>query len=186
MATRPRILALHKPRGTLVSRAPEAGATTVFELLRPPYADWWCSGRLDKDSEGLLLLCDDPRWAHRLAAPDGLPKTYVATVRGLPSEEDLEPMRRGGQPLDGRPLRPVEVRLLEAGPRGATRFEVVLREGRHRQVRRQFLATRHTVQRLVRVAIGPIRLGSLAPGEHRELSRAEVNAVAVELERERA
>lgn len=181
----PRVLALHKPRGVLVSRAPEAGATTVFELVGAPFDRWWCAGRLDKDSEGLLLLCDDPRWAHRLAAPGGLPKTYVATVRGRPSEADLEPMRRGGELLDGRPLRPVEVRLLTAGPRGRTRFEVVLREGLHRQVRRQFLATRHTVQRLERVAIGPLRLGDLPPGAHRELGRDEVTALLVELARER-
>lgn len=185
MVPLPRVLALHKPRGVLVSRAAEAGATTVFELVGPPFCQWWSAGRLDKDSEGLLLLCDDPRWAHRLAAPGGLSKTYVATVRGLPSEADLEPMRRGGELLDGRPLRPVEVRLLSAGPQGSTRFEVVLREGRHRQIRRLFLATRHTVQRLERVAIGPLRLAGLPPGAHRELGPTEVTALVAELAKER-
>jgi pseudouridine synthase len=186
VAPLPRVLALNKPRGVLVSTVPEAGATTVFALLEPPFDRWWCAGRLDKDTQGLLLLCDDPGWAQRLMEPDGVPKTYVATVRGLPTDEDLEPIRRGGALLDGHPLRPVEVRRLGPAPHGKTRFELVLREGRRRQIRRQLYAAGHRVRHLIRLAVGPVHLGDLAPGEHRELSRNEVVALLAELERQRS
>lgn len=186
MAPLPRVVALNKPRGVLVSTVPEAGATTVFALLAPPYDRWWCVGRLDKDTEGLLLLCDDPAFAQRLMEPDGVPKTYLATVRGLPTEEDLEPIRRGGDLLDGHPLRPVEVRRLGPELRGKSRLELVLREGRRRQIRRQLYAAGHRVRHLVRLAVGPVHLGDLAPGEQRELSRNEVAALLAELERQRA
>jgi 23S rRNA pseudouridine2605 synthase len=170
----PRVAALHKPKGVLVSRVAEAGAPTVASLLAEPYRGWWCVGRLDKDSEGLLLLCDDPRWAQRLMDPGRLAKTYQVTVRGLPTEEDLAPMRRGGLLFDGHPLLPVEVRRLGCAPRGGTRVEVVLHEGRHRQIRRLFLQAGHRVRRLVRVAVGTVRLGELPPGGLRELSPEEV------------
>ena len=170
----PRVAAFHKPPGVLVSRVSEAGAPTVRSLLPEPFCDWWCVGRLDKDSEGLLLLCDDPRWAQRMMEPGGVAKTYRVTVRGLPTEEELEPMRRGGVVLDGHPLLPVAVRRLGKAPPGGTHFEVVLHEGRHRQIRRLFLPGGHRVRRLVRVAVGPVTLAGLAAGEVRELGREEV------------
>ena len=174
-----RIYALHKPRKALVSRVREAGARTVFEFLPDPYRDWYAVGRLDKDSEGLLLFCDDPRLAQRLMDPGAVAKRYLVTVAGFPREEDLEPMRRGGLVIEGQPARPAEVRRLGKAPRGGTRLEVVLHEGRNREIRRLFAAAGFKVRRLVRTAVGPLELGDLPEGEGRELSPAEVAALRV-------
>lgn len=171
-----RIYAWHKPRGVLVSRVAEGGAATVFSLLAEPYRRWFPVGRLDKDSEGLLLFANDAVTAQRLMDPGGLAKRYLVTVHGLPTEAALEAMRRGGTVLDGHPLRPLEVRLVGKAPRGGTRLEVTLHEGRNRQIRRLFHAAGTKVRRLVRVALGPVHLGELAPGAGRELGAAEVEA----------
>ena len=112
----PRIFALHKPRKVVVSRVREGGARTVFELLPEGYRDWYAVGRLDKDSEGLLLLCDDPRLAQRLMDPGGVAKSYLVTVRGFPRAKDLEKVRRGGVVIDGRATSPVEVTTPRQGP----------------------------------------------------------------------
>jgi 23S rRNA pseudouridine2605 synthase len=181
--TLPRVLLLHKPRGVVVSTVAAAGERTVFELVPEPQRGWFCVGRLDKESEGALLFCSDSRWAQRLMDPGGVAKTYVVTVRGLPTEEDLAPMRRGGLVVDGAPLAPVEVRRLGKAPRGGTRLEVVLHEGRNRQIRRLFAAADLKVRRLVRVAVGPIVLGELAPGTGRELDEVEVTALLAALHR---
>ena len=173
----PRILALHKPRGFVVSRVREGGARTVFELLGEPYGEWFAVGRLDADSEGLLLFCDDPRLAQRLMDPGGVAKSYLVTVRGFPREEELDGVRRGGLIIDGRPTRPAEVTRLGKAPRGGTRLEVVLHEGRNREIRRAFAAAGFKVRTLVRVAVGPVTLGDLPEGEGRELSREEVTAL---------
>jgi 23S rRNA pseudouridine2605 synthase len=173
----PRVFLYHKPRGVLVSTVAESGAPTVFSLLPEAQRSWFCVGRLDKESEGALLLCSDSRWAQRLMDPGGVAKTYVVTVRGLPLEGDLEPMRRGGLAAAGKLLAPVEVRRLGKAPRGGTRFEVVLREGRNREIRRLFAAAGFKVRRLVRVAVGPVELGGLAAGEGRELAVSEVEAL---------
>ncbi|OYV97617.1 MAG: hypothetical protein B7Z68_03025, partial [Acidobacteria bacterium 21-70-11] len=171
------IYALHKPRTFVVSRVREGGARTVFELLPDAYRDWFAVGRLDKDSEGLLLFCDDPRLAQRLMDPGAVAKRYLVTVVGFPDEEALEPMRQGGLVIDGQPARAAEVRRLGKAPRGGTRFEVVLHEGRNREIRRLFLAAGFKVRRLVRTAVGPVELGDLPEGEGRELTPAEVAAL---------
>ena len=173
----PRIFALHKPRGFVVSRVREGGARTVFELLSEPYREWFAVGRLDTDSEGLLLFCDDPRLAQRLMDPGEVGKTYLVTVRGFPREEDLDGVRRGGLVIDGRPTRPAEVRRLGKAPRGGTRLEVVLHEGRNREIRRVFAAAGFKVRGLVRTAVGPLALGDLPEGEGRELSPEVVAAL---------
>ncbi len=162
----------------MVSRVREGGARTVFELLPEADRDWFAVGRLDKDSEGLLLFCDDPRLAQRLMDPGAVAKRYLVTVAGFPREEELEPMRRGGLVIDGQPARPAEVRRLGKAPRGGTRLEVVLHEGRNREIRRLFLAAGFKVRRLVRTAVGPLELGDLPEGEGRELDAAEVAALA--------
>jgi 23S rRNA pseudouridine2605 synthase len=162
----------------VVSRVREGGARTVFELLPDAYRDWFAVGRLDKESEGLLLLCDDPRLAQRLMDPGGVAKRYLVTVTGFPREEELEPMRRGGLVIDGEAARPAEVRRLGKAPRGGTRLEVVLHEGRNREIRRLFLAAGFKVRRLVRTAVGPLELGDLPEAEGRELDAAEIAALA--------
>jgi pseudouridine synthase len=170
----PKIVLLHKPRGVLVSRVSEGGAPTVFSLLPQPWASFHPVGRLDKDSEGLLLLCQDPKLAQRLMDPGVLAKTYLVTVRGLPKEETLEALRAGGLDLGGRKTRPAQVRVLGKAPRGGTRLEVILHEGMNRQIRRCFHRFGHRVRRLQRVAVGPVALGSLPPGHWRDLTPWEV------------
>ena len=143
---------MHKPRKVVVSRVREGGARTVFELLPEGYRDWYAVGRLDKDSEGLLLLCDDPRLAQRLMDPGGVARRYLVTVRGFPRAKDLERVRRGGVVIDGWATSPVEVTHLGKAPRGGTRLQVVLHEGRNREIRRLFAAAGFDVRRLIRVA----------------------------------
>ena len=157
----------------------EGGARTVFELLPDAYRDWFAVGRLDKDSEGLLLFCDDPRLAQRLMDPSAVAKRYLVTLAGFPREEELEPMRRGGLIIEGQAARPAEVRRLGKAPRGGTRLEVVLHEGRNREIRRLFLAAGYKVRRLVRTAVGPVELGGLPEGEGRDLTPAEVAALRI-------
>ncbi len=171
------MFALHKPRKVVVSRVREGGAATVFELLPPPFRAWFAVGRLDKDSEGLLLFCDDSRLAQRLMNPGGVAKTYTVTVGGFPGDAELAPIREGGIVVAGRAALPAEVRRIGKAPRGGTRFEVVLREGRNREIRRLFLAAGFKVRRLVRTAVGPVALGDLPAGEGRELAAAEVDAL---------
>jgi len=172
---RPRIFLLFKPRGALCSTVEERGAHTVFGLLAEPYRAWSMVGRLDKDSEGVLLFADDSRWAQRLMDPGSLAKTYVVVVEGFPREETLEFMRAGGHVLDGRALRPVEVTRLGKAPRGGTRFRVTLHEGVNRQIRRLFLAAGYKVRRLTRSSVGPVTLGEMSPGDGRELGPEEVD-----------
>ncbi len=106
--------------------------------------------------------------------PGTVAKRYLVTVAGFPREEELEPMRRGGLPIDGQPARPAEVRHLGKAPRGGTRLEVVLHEGRNHEIRRLFAAAGFKVRRLVRTAVGPLELGDLPEGDGRELDAAEV------------
>ena len=153
--------------------AAEGGATPVYDLLPPEARGWFAVGRLDKDSEGLLLFSDDAAFAQRLMDPGGVAKTYEVVVEGFPGDEALAPMRSGGSEMDGRVLLPVEVERLGKAPRGGTRFRVVLHEGLNRQIRRLFRAAGHKVRRLKRVSVGPIALGELGPGEGREISSRE-------------
>jgi len=176
-ATTCRIYAFHKPRGVLVSTVSENAARTVFELLPEEIRGFFAVGRLDKDSEGLLLLCDDARTAQRLMDPGTLAKTYIVTVEGFPDEPALDRLRAGGLRLGLRATRPLEVRRLGKAPRGGTRCEVVLHEGINRQIRRSFQLLGHRVRRLCRVAVGPVQLATLPPGEGRELDPAEVRGL---------
>jgi pseudouridine synthase len=169
-------LALHKPRGVLTTRVDPQGRPTVFDLLPPSGRYLFSVGRLDLDSSGLLLLTNDGRFADRVAGPEhGVPKTYVVKASRRLSDEELERLRRGVALKDG-PTRPAAVRRLR-DPGGRTVFEIVLSEGRNRQVRRMVEALGAGVIRLERTAIGPLRLGGLAPGESRPLSPAEVRAL---------
>ena len=169
----PRTLALHKPRGVVTTRQDELGRRTVYDLL-PPELPWiFPAGRLDADSEGLLILTTDAALAVRLTEPDQhVPKTYHVTIVGRPTPEELQRLRDGVD-LDDGPTRPAQVRLLRT--RGqTTTLEVILTEGRNRQIRRMLRAVGYRVRRLVWVAIGAFPLGELQAGECRELTEAEV------------
>jgi 23S rRNA pseudouridine2605 synthase len=165
-------LALHKPRGVVTTRRDERGRRTVYDLL-PPGLPWvFPAGRLDADSEGLLILTSDAELAVALTDPgQHVPKTYHVTVGGSVAESALEELRRGVDLSDGR-TRPARVRLLERGAEGSL-LEVVLTEGRNRQMRRMLRAVGHRVRRLVRVAVGGYALGELPAGACRELGEAE-------------
>jgi pseudouridine synthase len=165
-------LALHKPHGIVTTRSDERGRKTVYDLL-PVGLPWvFPAGTLDADSEGLLILTSDAGFAVRLTEPEHrVPKTYRVTVSGRPSEEALESLRNGVQLANGK-TRPAKVRVLRAGVRSV--LEVVLTEGRNRQVRRMLAAVGHRVRRLVRVRIGGLELEELKVGECRVLTEEEV------------
>lgn len=166
-------VALHKPRGYVTTRQDERGRRTVFDLLPAGLPYLFPVGRLDADTEGLLLLTTDGVLAERLTDPDRhVPKTYRVTVAGRPSEAALATLRQGVALEDGT-TRPAEVRVV--GTRGSTTvLEVVLTEGRNRQLRRMAAAVGHRVRRLVRTAIGRLALSDLPRGGCRVLTEAEV------------
>jgi 23S rRNA pseudouridine2605 synthase len=170
-------VAINKPRGIVVSAADERGRDTVYALLENAGLPWLGPvGRLDKASEGLLLLSNDTAWAAHITEPSGqLDKTYHVQVNGLPDEAALAAMLDGvvdgGEKLAAR-----SARLLRSGERNAW-LEIVLDEGRNRQIRRLLAALGFDVLRLVRVAIGPLALGDLAKGAHRLLSEDEVRSL---------
>ena len=171
------VLALHKPEGFITSRTDPAGRETVYDLLGD-FGRWvFPVGRLDRDSSGLLLLTNDHRLGHSLTDPERhVPKTYHVLVHGVPDGEALRALREGVRLADGVQTRPAVVRSLGSA-RGRTWLEVVLVEGRNRQVRRMCATVGHRVERLVRVAVGGIALGDLPPGAWRQLSDPEVSAL---------
>ena len=178
-------LMMNKPRGTVTTASDEKGRETVYAALsanlttgeKSPTeesARWVAPvGRLDKASEGLLLLTNDSEWGARIAAPEThLEKTYHVQVGTVADEEFVQALVRGVKVKDGEVLRAKQARRLRAGRRNCW-LEIVLDEGKNRQIRRMLEALGVEVLRLVRVAIGPLQLGDLAKGEHRSLSGDE-------------
>ncbi|MFO0925603.1 MAG: pseudouridine synthase [Gemmataceae bacterium] len=167
------VVALHKPRGIVTTRQDERGRRTVFDLLPPELPYVFPAGRLDADSEGLLILTNDSGVAVQLTDPEHhLAKTYRVTVTGRPDESALDQLRQGVELADG-PTRPAGVRLVRTRPTSSV-LEVTLTEGRNRQVRRMLAAVGHKVRRLVRTAIGGLPLGDLPPGSCRVLTAPEI------------
>lgn len=179
-----RYVMLNKPLGAITTARDEAARTTVLEVIGAEGAHGhrlFPVGRLDADSTGLLLLTDDGELAHRLTHPRyKVAKEYEAVVAGLPTTSKLEALRRGVE-LDDGLTAPAEVERLRAtrGDRDSGRAElrIVIREGRHRQVRRMLQAVGHKVIALRRTSFGPLRLGRLKTGGWRVLSIAEVAAL---------
>ena len=144
----------------------------MYDLLGEDLPWIFPVGRLDADSEGLLILTSDSALATRLTEPEhAIPKTYRVTVNGRLSAEALELLRRGVDLNDGR-TRPAEVQVLEQSDR-ATVLEIVLTEGRNRQIRRMAAAVGQRVRRLLRVAIGAYALGDLPAGQYRTLDEED-------------
>jgi pseudouridine synthase len=170
-----RTFALHKPRGvTTTMRDPHAERDLTGFL--PKGVHVFPVGRLDRDTEGLLLLTNDGSLAHRLTHPRyAIEKEYLAEVGRPPSQRQLARLRRGVE-LDDGTARAVDARSAGgAGGRGGVRLVMI--EGRKREVRRMLDAVELPVRRLVRVRVGPIRLGKLGPGEIRELEPEDVRAL---------
>ena len=166
-------IALHKPRGILSDEGDGTGRVPMAHDLLPLSEHLFPVGRLDLRSEGLLLFTDDGELAERLLHPRyEHEKEYHALVEGVPDEETLRKWRRGVF-LDGRKTAPAEVSILRReGER--TWLRIVLHEGRKRQIRRVAAMLGHPVHRLIRVRIGPVRLGNLKPGEWRRLTEREL------------
>lgn len=184
-ASAARYLAVYKPRGFLSSAHDERGRRSVVALVDARDERLWPAGRLDVESEGLMLLTNDGEWANRVLHPRyGTIREYAALVSPRPTRADLERLRRGVELEDGiaRLLAaryeqpPPEVRR-EGGEDGAW-LRVRIGEGRKREVRRLFAAVGLRVERLVRTRIGAITLAGLREGESRPLRRAEVSALA--------
>lgn len=166
---------MNKPRGLVTSAADEKGRETVYSLL-PAEMNWLAPvGRLDKASEGLLLFTNDSEWSARVTDPTThLDKTYHVQIGAIASAELLEILRRGVETERGEVLRCKRASLLRAGERNSW-IEMVLDEGKNRQIRRMLDTRGVEVLRLIRVAIGPLQLGELPKGMHRPLTFDEID-----------
>jgi 23S rRNA pseudouridine2605 synthase len=174
---------LNKPRGVITTASDEKDRGTVYDYLSE-HRQWLAPvGRLDKASEGLLLLTNDSEWAARVLDPAGhIPKTYHVQIAALADEALLEAMRRGVRD-NGELLRAQSATQLRHGERNSW-LQIVLHEGKNRQIRRMLAAAGVDVLRLVRVAIGGLPLGDLAKGSSRKLTVAEKLAIEAEIRRQ--
>lgn len=169
-------LALNKPAGVLSAMSDDRGRACVGDLVAGQPQRLFHVGRLDVDTEGLLLLTNDGRLAQRLAHPSfGVPKTYLAEVGG-PMPRDLVARLRAGVEVAGRVVEVERAKVRSRSPQRAA-VELTIHEGRNRIVRRLFAQLGLPVQRLVRLQVGPIRLGDLAPGTLRPLRPEELGAL---------
>jgi pseudouridine synthase len=177
---RPRYILLNKPRGYVTTRRDPAGRRTVMDLLTRVREYIYPVGRLDYDSDGLLLLTSDGELAARLTHPrHGVARVYEAIVAGDPEDSALEMLRRGLylEGDDRRPTAPAGVKrgtTIGKGRQQTTKLIITLNEGRNRQIRRMCAQIGHPVRSLTRVRMGPITLRDLRPGEWRDLTPAEV------------
>lgn len=186
--TRPRTIAFHKPFDVLPSFTDPEGRPTLADYIDVPGV--YAAGRLDRDSEGLMILTSDGGLAHRITDPaHKLPKVYLVQVERVPDEDAVARLRTGVLLRDTR-TKPAGVSLLSGDPPLPARavpirfrknvptawLEMTLHEGMNRQVRRMTAAVGHPTLRLVRVAIGPIRLDDLQPGQWRDLRPSELEA----------
>lgn len=181
-----RTITFNKPYGVLPCFTDPEGRSTLADYIKT--AGVYAAGRLDLDSEGLMILTSDGALAHRITDPNHkLPKVYLAQVERIPNKAALDKLRKGIV-LSGKRTRPAKVRLLSEEPTLPERpvvirfrknvpvawIEITLHEGMNRQVRRMTAAVGHPTLRLVRIAIGPMSLGDLQPGHWRELAIREV------------
>ncbi len=179
---RPRYIVLNKPKGVVTTRKDPERRRTVIDLLEGVREYVYPVGRLDYDSEGLLLLTSDGELAAQLTHPrHAVERVYEAIVVGSPAEDALEKLRNGIF-LEGSRTAPADVRRMGTVDKGSrrgsrdalTRVIVTLREGRNRQVRRMLASIGHPVRKLTRTRMGPIKLGDLRPGHWRDLTPKEV------------
>lgn len=164
---------LNKPAGLVTTRVDERGRDTVFMCLEgAPYPRLVSVGRLDRDSQGLLLFTNDTRWADRIVSPSSHIEKVYRVYLEQPVTDALLTRLRAGVRSRGEVLRAARVE-----PITETQLEFVLDEGRNRQIRRMLETSGATIARLVRTAIGPLHLGKLMPGAHRPLTAGELSAI---------
>ena len=172
------VLMLHKPEGYITTRTDPGGRPTIYALLGDLGRWVFPVGRLDRDTRGLLVLTNDHRLGERLTDPrHHVPRTYHVKVLGVPDAEAVRVLRTSVPLEDGTLTRPARVRVMGTARGGATWLEIVLTEGKNRQIRRMLSAVGHEVRELVRVGIGDLALGDLPPGQWRRLEQAEVAAL---------
>lgn len=173
-------LALNKPRGLITTRDDPGGRPTIYDCLTNAELPFVGPvGRLDKASEGLLLLTNDSRWGARLTDPrSAIEKVYHVQVKGVPADGLLAAIGDGVvEPATAEALTVGRVSLLRVGSRSSFWLEIVLEEGKNRHIRRLLAVLGLEVLRLVRVSIGPVALGTMAKGDWRHLSSSEVRAL---------
>lgn len=169
-------LVLNKPRGVVSTMEDPEGRPTLSDYLPPRTDRLFHVGRLDTETEGLIVLTNDGEFAHRLAHPSyEVPKTYLAEVAGAVDNRTVKRLEKGVTLEDG-PVKPDRVKLIQRSE-SRTLLSITLHTGRNRIVRRMMDAVGHPVNKLSRQAIGPIRLGNLAKGATRELTREELGAL---------
>ncbi len=177
--------AVNKPSGVVSTNSDPAGRPRVIDLVPPSNARLFTIGRLDLNSEGLILVTNDGDLANRLTHPRyGVEKTYTVQVAGRPSVEVRAQLRRGIRLAEG--MARVKGLRVKSHHKDSTVMEMVLREGRNREIRRVLAKVGHKVLKLVRTAVGPVRLGKLPMGESRPLSRQELQALRRAATREHA
>ena len=170
-------IVLHKPRRYMSTRDDPEGRPTIYDLLPDSLQSLFYVGRLDYDSEGLMLLTNAGDQAHRLLHPSfEVPRVYDAIVKGVLTRDTVDRLLNGVE-LDDGIARAESVRLLPSNKPDESRVRLALREGRKREVRRMLSAVGHDVRRLKRISYGPIKLGDLPPGKWRKLSDAELAAL---------
>ncbi len=180
-------LMLNKPKGVVTTRTDEQERKTVYDCLADRDFPWlFPVGRLDQASEGMLLLTNDTRWAAGITDPEHhVDKTYHVQIDSLANADMLRRMREGIRTEDGDLLRPKQAKLLRTGHCNSW-LEIVLDEGKNRQIRRLLAALGVNVLRLVRIAIGPVQLGDLPKGSYRQLTPQEQRSLAQGQKRKKA
>lgn len=164
---------LHKPEGYVTTAKEQFGRPGVMDLIRDVKARIFPVGRLDYDTSGLLLLTNDGDLTYKLTHPKhDVDKTYIAKLYGTPDDMDLQKFRRGVV-IDGKQTKPAKMQILEKGERQST-VEIIIHEGRNRQVRKMCEAIKHPVAQLKRVATGDLTMGDLPKGKYRHLTQKEV------------
>ena len=176
-------VALHKPKGYVTTRSDNYGRRTIYDLLPEKYHSLFHVGRLDRESEGLLLLTNDGDTSNILLHPSsGTTKEYLVDVEGKLTNEEMERLLKGIQLEEGL-AKAEEVKRLHPVDIDVFRVRVVLREGKKREIRRMMAALDHPVRRLIRRRFGPVELGELPSGKWRVINPVELNAIGAEAKR---
>ena len=172
-SAKPVYLALFKPKGYLCTNSDQQGRVRAIELVPDSFGRLFLIGRLDKDSEGLILLTNDGALSERLTHPKyGVPKVYRVQVAGELTEEGIRQLREGVHLAEG--FAKVANVVIKGRHKQSTILEMTLTEGMNREVRRLLARIGHKVLTLIRIAVGPVKLGKMTPGEWRKLTQSEV------------